>query len=99
MSGFRTDQGGLYIISSPSDVLDYTLDWSNVLASSDSITNSAWSAPSPIVVGATSYASNTATAFLSGGVDATDYTIVNTITTSRGRTFARSFQLRIHAGI
>jgi hypothetical protein len=99
MSGFRTDQNGLYIISSPGDTLDYSLDWTALLQASETIASSSWAADTGVTLGAQSYFGTVTTVFAGGGVDGGAYRLTNTITTSGGRTFARAFQLRIHSGI
>jgi hypothetical protein len=83
-------------VEDPSQVLDYTVDWSAWLAPSETITVSTWSAGSPVVVQgspAPSINGGRVTVWLSGGVVGQSATVVNHITTSQGRQDSRSFDI------
>jgi hypothetical protein len=78
----------------PSDVLDYTVDWSNVLVGGETISTSSWTAPGLTITGEVS-GTTTVTAFLAGGTDGTQYVVTNQITTSASRTYNRQFTLTV----
>lgn len=81
----------------PSDIVDYTIDWSPFLAQDgDGIATSAWAVtPAGPTIGTASKTSTTTTTFLSGGTASTSYTLTNTITTNRGRTLQRSLTISV----
>lgn len=82
----------------PTDELDYEVLWVSWLASGETISTSSWTVPSPLTQPvAASNTTTTATVWLTGGVVGFTYTVSNTVTTSAGRTEARSFQLSIVA--
>jgi hypothetical protein len=83
----------------PSEVLDYTLDWSTALAG-DTIsgTNSTWVTPSgltQVVSPAPSNTTTTTTVWLSGGTSPTDYAVENTIVTTGGRTIQAHMLIQV----
>lgn len=77
----------------PSEVLDYTIRY-NKLLKDDTITNSTWSTDLGITTVDSTNTTVSATIWLSGGVVDTRYEITNTITTTQGRTYQRSFYIR-----
>lgn len=81
-------------LKTPSDVLDYRVDWSTWLGT-DTITSSSWSIPSPLVTVLSQYTTTSTTVFLTGGSDGITYLVSNTINTTGGRTVTRSFQISI----
>lgn len=81
-------------LKTPSDVLDYMVDWSTWLGA-DTISTSSWTVPAAMSVSLSSHTTTTTTVFLSGGADGNTYLISNTINTTGGRTVTRSFQVSI----
>lgn len=82
----------------PSDVLDYTIDWTaelNAPSPPDAIASVVWSVPAGITQGATLQAGPRTTIWLSGGTAGTDYTITCRITTDQGRVIERSRKIRV----
>lgn len=81
----------------PSDVLDYSLNWTEFLEDdADTITSSSWAVtPSGLTLGENQYASGITTVWVSGGTSRETYTITNTITTESGRTIERSVRLPV----
>lgn len=79
---------------SPDAVLDYTLDWSDMLASGESISSSAWgtSSPTGLTVDSDSETATTTTVFVSGGTGGVEYMLKNTIVTDNAtpRTFTKT---------
>lgn len=84
---------GNYFIKDPDAVLDYTLDWSNWLSETDSIIYSFFFVPENITKESSSYSSTQTTVWLSGGIAANEYKIVNRITTLEGRTEERTITI------
>ena len=76
----------------PADVVDYTLDWSDVLSDSETITTSTWTVPSGITKDSDSEADTTTTIFLSGGTAGVEYLLTNKIVTNNAtaRTYEKS---------
>lgn len=79
-----------FFIKDPSAILDYSIDWQYWLSTGDQIESSYWTVPDGIVEVSSSYTATAATVWLSGGSVNTDYTIVNTISTSGSRWDQRS---------
>jgi hypothetical protein len=73
----------------PAETIDYSIDWTGRLATAETISGSSWSAPGLTVV-STSYLSAISTVWVSGGSAGTTYDLVNTITTSGGRTLRQT---------
>lgn len=90
-------------VKDPEAVLEYTVDWDDLaLESGETISTSAWAvspAESPgLEVASSPSPSNTdgtATAWVTGGVVGHVYRLVNTITTSLGRTYEQSIVIRV----
>jgi len=76
----------------PADVVDYTLDWSDVLSDSETITTSTWTVPTGITKDSDSEADTTTTIFLSGGTAPVEYLLTNKIVTNNAtpRTYEKS---------
>ncbi len=83
----------------PDAKLDYTIDWTDWLASAgnDTIAVSTWTVPAGLTHGspADSLAGAQATVWASGGTKGTKYTLTNQITTAGGRVEQRSIVLVI----
>jgi hypothetical protein len=80
----------------PDEVLDYGLEWSDVLEDGETISTSSWTATAGITLGtsgatAPSISSTQTLCWLSGGTAGSIYTITNRIVTSESRTYDRSF--------
>lgn len=75
----------------PAALRDYGFDWSDYLDDlSDTISSSMWSADTGITIASTSNTTTTALVWLSGGTAGSQYRVVNTITTTGGRTDQRT---------
>lgn len=83
----------------PDAVLDYSIDWSDWLPDTDTITASTYTvvsdAADAVVVDDSSFTTTTTTVWLTGGVVGTKYTVTNHITTSAGRQDDRSLTISI----
>lgn len=82
-------------VKAASEVLDYSLDYTDVL-SSETISSSTWAvAPSTITISSSSNTTTATTVWLSGGTAGQVYTVTNTVVTSGGRTFQRSITVQV----
>ena len=79
----------------PDATLDYQFDWSDWLPSGDTISSSSLIIPNGLTLESESNTTNQVTAWLSGGVAGTDYTITNRIVTVAGRTDDRSAVIKV----
>jgi hypothetical protein len=95
MSIFKYDATGPYIEKDPRALLDYTVDWTDWLATSAAISSSVWSADDGVVVASSMTSAGKATCWVSGGTNGLTYTIRNWIRTDKGREDARSFRLKV----
>jgi hypothetical protein len=101
LNGFRKDREGAFIVKDPQSTLDYSVDWSEWLTGSDTISTSTWviqtytGDTAPIVRTSDSNANGIVTIFVSGGTIGKIYRITNRITTGSGLTDERYFRLVI----
>lgn len=79
----------------PDEVLDYTLDWSEWLASGDTITDVTATPESGIVVDSTSFTVNSTTVWVSGGTAGSKYGISVHVTTNGGREGDRTIGIEV----
>ena len=95
-TGFERDNQGLFIRKDPEAVMDYTIDYSTFLDSSDTITSHTITVDSGITKDSSSIVSGNkkVTMQLSGGVAGTAYTIKVTAGTSDGLTFIHRFRIK-----
>ena len=77
-------------IKDPGATLDYEWDWSNWLATDETITSATISAPSGLTLNSQSNTDTTATCWLTGGTPGVRYSVVCHIVTTDGRTDERS---------
>ena len=77
----------------PTENLDYGVDWSKWLATGETISTSAWTVATGLVVGTQSNTTTATVVWLSGGTAGAIYTAMNQITTNQGRTAARTLQI------
>lgn len=76
----------------PTAVLDYEIDWSQWLATGETITASTWEMPAGISETSSSHTDTAATVWLSASPVGT-YLVANTITTTMGRTDSRTLHI------
>jgi hypothetical protein len=75
----------------PDEKADYQFDWgSKFLGSGETISASTWTLSTGITKFSDTKTTTTATIWLTGGTDGSDYDIANKITTSAGRIFERT---------
>lgn len=76
----------------PTDVLDYSINWSGRL-SGDTILTSSFDVPAGLTKDAETNTNETSTLWLSGGTAGISYTITCTVTTAAGRTWQESVRI------
>ena len=82
------------------EVLDYIIDWSDLLAGegNDTIATSTWTLlTGDVTIDAETETTTSSTVWLSGGTAGTSALLLCTITTAGARTFERTIRLRIVA--
>ncbi len=87
----------------PEAELDFGIDWSSWLATSETISTSTWTVPTGIIVstdsdhtGDPNIPGGTDTkVWLTGGTAGTDYLVVNTIVTNQYRTDQRTICVKV----
>lgn len=95
-TGFEQDNTGAFIRKDPESVMDYTIDYTNFLATGDHIDTFTFTATSGITIDSSSKSSNekAVTVILSGGTAGTTYTIKSTIVTDNGITAVKRFRVK-----
>lgn len=82
-------------LKDPDATLDFGIDWSDWLASGETISTSVWTVEAGIMEESNSHTDDVATIWLSGGTAGNTYTLTNRITTSGGRTDDRSILIKV----
>lgn len=85
-------------IKDPDAVLDYRIDWANVLNNSDpvdAIATSSWVLDAGLVLDSNSFSGTIATAWVSAGTLGQLGRLVNTIITAGGRTHVRTIEVSV----
>lgn len=82
-------------VQDPDEVLDYTIDWSEWLASGDTIVAATATGPTGITVGQTVFTINEVTIWVQGGIAGTSYDIEIHVTTNGGRQGDRTITIQI----
>lgn len=79
----------------PGERLDYVLNWVAPLQL-DVIVTSTWTISDPgLITTLNTHTANTTTIWLSGGTANTQYQVTNTITTTAGRVFDQTVNIRV----
>ena len=84
----------------PEGILDYSIDYTNWLASGASIASSVWTLDPPLNPESFAFSPTQTSVFISGGVDGETYCATNTVTDDRlpqPATTSRSFKIKIKA--
>ena len=87
----------------PSEILDYGIDYSRPFNAStpvDAISTTGWviennTSTDPLVIDSNTHDGIIATVWLSGGRKGATYRVVNTITTTGGRTYERTIRVKL----
>ena len=85
-------------IKDPDAVLDYRIDWSEVLSVNnpvDTILSSGWVVDNTLVIDSDNYTDSQTTVWVSGGTVKKLNNLVNTISTVGGRTHVRTIEVSI----
>jgi len=101
LTGFKEDRVGTYIEKDPYAVLDYTLDFTNWMPDSDTISTIAVTAEtisgdsSPLVVDSSTNTNYLVTATISGGTAGNIYNLEYKIDTTNGLKDSRNFRIKV----
>ena len=95
LTGFQEDRVGVYIEKDPYAVLDYTLDWTNWMPDSDTISSVSVTADAGITVDSTSNTDYILTAYISGGTVGNIYNVEYRIVTTNGLQDSRNFRIKV----
>jgi hypothetical protein len=81
----------------PADLIDYSIDWINVLKAlnDDTIASATWNVPSGLVLEGQTIAGSVTSAVISGGTAGQVYTVGCQITTTGGRIVRRNVRLAV----
>lgn len=82
--------GVAHVTSSIDDVLDYWVDWTDVLQAGETIATSSWQMTSGITAGAAAVVLSKTYTYAGPASGAGSFYLVNTIVTSAGRTYERT---------
>jgi hypothetical protein len=82
-------------VKDPSAVLDWHWDWTDWLASGETISTSTVTVSAGMTLGSSSNTGTSATAWLAGGTPGQPYLVANRIVTNQGRTDERSITIRV----
>lgn len=89
-------------VKTPTEVLDYDQDYSDVLVTSEEIDSSDWAITEPedatvppLVIDSSEFTTSASKVWLSGGLVGVEYYLQNTVTTNQGRTYTRGFNLQL----
>jgi hypothetical protein len=82
-------------VKDPDAVLDWKWDWSEWLASGETIATSLVTVSAGIVLDSSTHSLTSVTAWLSGGTDGQIYRVSARVTTNQNRTDERSITIRV----
>jgi hypothetical protein len=82
-------------LKDPSAVLDYAFDWTEWLATGETITDHTITADTGITVDSSAESDGKVTVWLSGGTAGINYKVACLITTTAGRTDERTLWIRV----
>ena len=94
-TGYERDNQGAFIRKDPESVLDYTINWSNLLTTGDTIASATYTVDSGLTKDSSSNTTTTTTVQLSGGTAGTVYEVKCVIVTAASRTVARRFRVKV----
>jgi len=82
----------------PDEVLDYAVNWADVLVVGETIASSTFTlAAGDVVIGSTPLSGAVATVWLSGGTPGTVSQITNHIVTSASREYEKTVRIRVRS--
>lgn len=83
-------------IKDPSDIVDYSIDWTDLLASGETISSSNWTVDTGPTLSGPVLATPVATTTVTGGSAFSVYMLTDTIVTSASRTLQRSIAIQVY---
>jgi len=86
-----------WVSKDPAEVREYSIEWTGSFTY-DYITASTWAITAGgavLVINSNNFTDNKTAVVLSAGTTATTYTLVNTVTTSKGRTLKKSATITV----
>lgn len=101
ITGFLRDNDGIFIPKDTEAILTYTLDWTDWLTNSETISSSLYTIETlagdadPLIKVSQSNSTTTTTVKISGGTQGKIYKVFNQITTSGGLTERRFFRIKV----
>ena len=101
LTGFQQDRVGHYIEKDPYAVLDYSLDWTNWMPSSEVIQTVSVSAETiagdsaPLTIDSTTNTDYVVTANISGGTAGNIYNVEYRIVTDNSKQDSRNFRIKV----
>lgn len=103
LTGFVKDNEGSYIDKDPGAKLNYSIDWTDWMPQSDTISTSTWTLETisgdaaPLVNHSTAINTYKTSVTISGGTSGKIYKVTNTITLGSGLIDKRYFRLKVVA--
>ena len=101
ITGFQQDRVGVFIEKDPFAVLDYSLDWTNWMPSSNTISSITVTAETisgdsaALTIDSSTNTSYIVTARISGGTAGNIYNVEYKITTNQGLKDSRNFRIKV----
>ena len=77
------------------DIIREGIDWSDQLVSGETILSSSWTVGQGLTGGLAAYGSTYSDIDLSGGTVGSTYKVTNSITTSEGLSYTKSFKVQV----
>lgn len=82
-------------VKDPDAILDYGFDWTDWLATAETISSITWTVPTGITKTSEEQTTKIATVWLSGGTAGSNYSVACKIVTSGNRTDERTMTIRV----
>lgn len=80
---------------SPGEEKDYSLDWEDKVEGDDAINSSTWVVPEGLSEEGSTYLNKSTTVWLTTSVTEGNFELINTVTTTGGRTYEQTARLRV----
>ena len=96
-TGFTIVNGRSEIEKGDDEDLDYAIEYADLLDDGETIITSTWAVPTGLTGGVAGVSGSLVTKWISGGTAGQTYDVDNVAVTSSGRTFERSFRMRVVA--
>lgn len=89
------DSQGAYFLKRASEILDFSIDWSDVLELGETISTSTWTVPNGITRDSDGISGQLTIAWIKSGTAGLEYVLGNTIVTSGSRTLNRDLRIKV----